>query len=94
MINSKNFNSFDEYENYINKLSHFWTMMYKLFPEIKNIEHPGTFDCAMTKIVNDMKTLEQHIRMLENMLEHNTKENRNKYVAIVNKFSNMSEDFI
>lgn len=94
MINSKNFNSYEEYENYINKLSHFWTMMYKLFPEIREFEHPGTFDSTMIKIVNDMKSLEQHIKMLESLLNNNTKEHRNKYVAIVNKLSSISEDFI
>ena len=94
MKHRENFNSFEEYESYLNKLSHFWTMMYKLFPEIKNFEHPGTFDWAMINIVNDLKYLEQHIKMLESLLENNNKENRNKYVAIVNKFSNMGEDFI
>ena len=94
MKHRENFDSFEEYENYLNKLSHFWTMMYKLFPEIKDFKHPGTFDFAMIKIVEDMKTFEQHIMMLEALLKNNTKENRDKYVSIVNKFSNMGKDFI
>lgn len=94
MKKREKFNTVEEYENYLNKLSHFWTMLYKLFPEIKDFEHPGTFDWAMTTIVNDLDCFEQHIKMLELLLEHNTRENRDKYVAIINKITYIGEDFM
>jgi len=94
MLKSKKFKSFEEYESYLNKVSHFWTMMYKLFPEIKNFEHPCVFDLTMINIVNDLEYLEQHIKMLELMCKNNTEENRKKYADIVNKLSAITDDFI
>lgn len=88
------FDSFEEYEDYLNKVSHFWTMMYKLFPEIKNFEHPCVFDFTMITLVNDLEYLEQHIKMLELLCKNNTEENRKKYADIVNKISDIATDFM
>ena len=94
MINGDYFNSFEEYEQYINNVSRFWTLYRTIFPELKQIKSPSVLDLTMADIVNDVSSLKQHINLLEILKEHNTNDFRNKYIKILEKLTSMKMDFI
>lgn len=96
MINSDKFNTFAEYENYLNKITRLWTLTYKVFPELKNIKENNVFTYAYMKLVCNEKLLDKEIQVLD-MIDNTTmnKDNlKERYIKAITREKRMVEDFI
>lgn len=96
MINSDKFNTFAEYENYLNKITRLWTLTYKVFPELKNIKENNVFTYAYMNLVCNEKLLDKEIQVLD-MIDNTTmnKDNlKERYIKAITREKRMVEDFI
>lgn len=95
MIDAENFNTFSEYETYVLDVQHFWTLLYEIFPELKQLSGKQcTFTLIVIDFVNNYDSLKQQIRALENLKQHNTFEHRQKYIKMLEKIGDIKLDFI
>lgn len=94
MIKAEKFKTFGEYETYLNDVQHFWTLLYEIFPELKQLSgHTCAFTMVVIDFVNNYDSLKQQIRALEHLKQHNTIELREKYVKMLEKISDIKLDF-
>ena len=95
MIRAEQFKTYSEYETYINDVQHFWTLLYEIFPELKQL---SGITCPLTLVfidfVNNRDSLKQQIRALEHLKQHNTLEHREKYLKMLEKIGDIKLDFI
>lgn len=96
MISSDKFKTFDEYENYLNKITRLWTLTYKVFPELKNIKENTVFTYAYMNIVSSEKLLEKEIQVLEmlNTTTLNIDKLKERYIKAITREKRMIEDFL
>ena len=96
MISSDKFKTFDEYENYLNKITRLWTLTYKVFPELKNIKENTVFTYAYMNIVSSEKLLEKEIQVLEmlNSTTLNIDKLKDRYIKAITREKRMVEDFL
>lgn len=95
MIRADKFSTFGEYETYINDVQHFWTLLYEIFPELKQLSgHTCPFTLVVIDFVNNYASLKQQIKALENLKQHNTLEHKEKYVKMLEKISDIKLDFV
>lgn len=96
MISSDKFKTFDEYENYLNKITRLWSLTYKVFPELKNIKENTVFTYAYMNIVSSEKLLEKEIQVLEmlNTTTLNIDKLKERYIKAITREKRMIEDFI
>lgn len=96
MISSDKFKTFDEYENYLNKITRLWTLTYKVFPELKNIKENTVFTYAYMNIVSSEKLLDKEIQVLEmlNTTTLNIDKLKDRYIKAITREKRMVEDFI
>ena len=96
MISSDKFKTFDEYENYLNKITRLWTLTYKIFPELKNIKENTVFTYAYMNIVSSEKLLEKEIQVLEmlNTTTLNIDKLKDRYIKAITREKRMVEDFL
>ena len=96
MISSDKFKTFDDYENYLNKISRLWTLTYKIFPELKNIKENTVFTYAYMNIVSSEKLLDKEIQVLEmlNTTTLNIDKLKERYIRAITREKRMVEDFI
>lgn len=96
MISSDKFKTFDDYENYVNKITRLWTLTYKIFPELKKIKENTVFTYAYMNIVNSEKLLDKEIQVLE-MLDTTTMnidKLKERYIRALTREKRMIEDFL
>jgi hypothetical protein len=94
MIKAEKFKTFGEYETYLNDVQHFWTLLYELFPELKQLSGKSCqFTIMVISFVNNYGSLKQQIRALEHLKQHNTEEYREKYIRMLEKISDIELDF-
>lgn len=96
MISSDKFKTFDDYENYINKITKLWTLTYKVFPELKKIKDNTIFTYAYMNFVSNENMLDKEIQVLE-MIDSTTmnKEHlKERYMRAITREKHMVEDFI
>lgn len=96
MISSDKFKTFNDYENYLNKITRLWSLTYKVFPELKNIKDNTIFTYAYMNIVCNEKLLDKEIQVLD-MLDTTTinKEHlKERYIKAITREKRMVEDFI
>lgn len=94
MIKAEKFKTFEEYETYINDVQHFWTLLYDLFPELKQLSGKlCPFTLMIINFVNNYGSLKQQIRALEHLKQHNTTDHRDKYIKMLEKMSDIELDF-
>jgi hypothetical protein len=96
MISSDKFTTFDDYENYLNKITRLWSLTYKIFPELKNIKENTVFTYAYMNIVNSEKLLDKEIQVLEmlNSTTMNIDKLKERYIKAITREKRMVEDFI
>ena len=96
MISSDKFKTFDEYENYLNKITRLWSLTYKIFPELKNIKENTVFTYAYMNIVNSEKLLDKEIQVLEmlNTTTLNIDKLKDRYIKAITREKRMVEDFL
>jgi hypothetical protein len=96
MISSDKFKTFDDYENYLNKITRLWSLTYKIFPELKNIKENTVFTYAYMNIVNSEKLLDKEIQVLEmlNSTTMNIDKLKERYIKAITREKRMVEDFI
>ena len=96
MISSDKFKTFDDYENYLNKITRLWTLTYKIFPELKNIKDNTVFTYAYMNIVSSEKLLNKEIEVLEmlNTTTMNIDQLKERYIRAITREKRMVEDFI
>lgn len=96
MISSDKFKTFDDYENYLNKITRLWTLTYKIFPELKNIKENTVFTYAYMNIVSSEKLLDKEIQVLEmlNTTTLNIDKLKDRYIKAITREKRMVEDFI
>lgn len=96
MISSDKFKTFDDYENYLNKITRLWTLTYKIFPELKNIKDNTIFTYAYMNIVSSEKLLEKEIQVLEmlNTTTMNIDQLKERYIRAITREKRMVEDFL
>lgn len=96
MISSDKFKTFDEYENYLNKITRLWSLTYKIFPELKNIKENTVFTYAYMNIVGSEKLLEKEIQVLEmlNTTTLNIDKLKERYIKAITREKRMIEDFL
>lgn len=96
MISSDKFKTFDDYENYLNKITRLWTLTYKIFPELKNIKDNTVFTYAYMNIVSSEKLLDKEIEVLEmlNTTTMNIDQLKERYIRAITREKRMVEDFI
>lgn len=96
MISSDKFKTFDEYENYLNKITRLWSLTYKVFPELKNIKENTVFTYAYMNIVNSEKLLDKEIQVLEmlNTTTLNIDKLKDRYIKAITREKRMVEDFL
>ena len=96
MISSDKFKTFDDYENYLNKISRLWTLTYKIFPELKNIKENTVFTYAYMNIVSSEKLLDKEIQVLEmlNTTTLNIDKLKERYIRAITREKRMVEDFL
>lgn len=95
MLSSDIFQSFNDYENYLNKVTKLWSLTYKIFPELRKIQGNTLFTCAYTNIVNNIKLLDKEIQVLELLNETtlNKEQLRDRYIRAITREKRMLEDF-
>lgn len=96
MISSDKFKTFDDYENYLNKITRLWSLTYKIFPELKNIKENTVFTYAYMNIVSSEKLLDKEIQVLEmlNTTTLNIDKLKDRYIKAITREKRMVEDFI
>ena len=96
MISSDKFKTFDEYENYLNKITRLWSLTYKVFPELKNIKENTVFTYAYMNIVSSEKLLDKEIQVLEmlNTTTMNIDKLKERYIKAITREKRMVEDFL
>ncbi len=96
MISSDKFKTFDDYENYLNKITRLWSLTYKIFPELKNIKENTVFTYAYMNIVSSEKLLDKEIQVLEmlNTTTMNIDKLKERYIKAITREKRMVEDFI
>ena len=96
MISSDKFKTFDDYENYLNKITRLWSLTYKVFPELKNIKENTVFTYAYMNIVSSEKLLEKEIQVLEmlNTTTLNIDKLKERYIKAITREKRMIEDFL
>ena len=96
MISSDKFKTFDDYENYLNKITRLWSLTYKVFPELKNIKENTVFTYAYMNIVSSEKLLEKEIQVLEmlNTTTLNIDKLKERYIKAITREKRMVEDFL
>ena len=96
MISGDKFKTFDDYENYLNKITKLWTLTYKVFPELKKIKENTIFTYAYMNFVNNENMIDKEIQVLE-MIDSTTmnKEHlKERYIRAITREKHMVEDFI
>lgn len=96
MISSDKFKTFDDYENYLNKITRLWSLTYKVFPELKNIKENTVFTYAYMNIVSSEKLLDKEIQVLEmlNTTTLNIDKLKERYIRAITREKRMVEDFL
>ena len=110
MINYDKFKNFTEYENYLNKISHFWTMFNywdsKFNKNLEKRKFASNKTITIQKIdrnkitywaitvVNDISYLDQQIKMLEEIYRTNDENLAEKYMCSLNKNLEILDDFV
>lgn len=96
MISSDKFKTFDDYENYLNKITILWSLTYKVFPELKNIKENTVFTYAYMNIVSSEKLLDKEIQVLEmlNTTTLNIDKLKERYIKAITREKRMIEDFL
>ena len=96
MISSDKFKTFDDYENYLNKITRLWSLTYKVFPELKNIKENTVFTYAYMNIVSSVKLLDKEIQVLEmlNTTTLNIDKLKERYIKAITREKRMVEDFL
>ena len=96
MISSDKFKTFNDYENYLNKITRLWTLTYKIFPELKNIKENTVFTYAYMNIVSSEKLLDKEIQVLEmlNTTTMNIEQLKERYIRAITREKRMVEDFL
>lgn len=96
MISSDKFKTFDDYENYLNKITKLWSLTYKVFPELKNIKENTVFTYAYMNIVSSEKLLDKEIQVLEmlNTTTLNIDKLKDRYIKAITREKRMIEDFL
>ena len=96
MISSDKFKTFNDYENYLNKITKLWTLTYKVFPELKNIKENTVFTYAYMNIVSSEKLLDKEIQVLEmlNTTTMNIDQLKERYIRAITREKRMVEDFL
>ena len=96
MISSDKFKTFDDYENYLNKITRLWSLTYKVFPELKNIKENTVFTYAYMNIVSSEKLLDKEIQVLEmlNTTTLNIDKLKERYIKAITREKRMVEDFL
>lgn len=96
MISSDKFKTFDDYENYLNKITKLWSLTYKVFPELKNIKENTVFTYAYMNIVSSEKLLDKEIQVLDmlNTTSLNIDKLKERYIKAITREKRMIEDFL
>lgn len=96
MLSSDKFKTFDDYENYLNKVSKLWTLTYKIFPELRSVKENSIFTYAYMNIVCSEKLLDKEIQVLEmlNTTTLNIDKLKERYIRAITREKRMVEDFL